>query len=134
MTPDQLDEIELRAAAATREPWHVEYFGDNGYPQRIANDAAILVADTHEGGGHPARTAEFIAAARTDVPRLLLEIRRLRVQLAAEREKGIAEGRQQAAADIRAVDVQRVARLEGDTVRVGLTVAARAAGGEGGTA
>jgi len=39
----------------------------------------------------------------------------------------IAEGRRQAAAAIRCVDVRRIADLDGDTVRVGLTVAARIA-------
>lgn len=42
-----------------------------------------------------------------------------------------AASRAQVAAEIRAVDVQRIADLEGDTARVGLTVAARIA--EGGT-
>lgn len=33
MTEQEIEEIEMRALAATREPWHVEYFGDGGYPQ-----------------------------------------------------------------------------------------------------
>jgi hypothetical protein len=41
----------------------------------------------------------------------------------------IAQGRRQAAEAIRRLDVQRIADLEGDTVRVGLTVAARIAEG-----
>jgi hypothetical protein len=47
--------------------------------------------------------------------------------LAAAAPHLIAEGRRQAAADIRAVDTQRIANLDGDTVRIGLTVAARIA-------
>lgn len=81
MSDLDLEAISERADAAVRGPWHVEYFGDSGYPQRIANDAAVLVADTHEGGGYPARTAEFIAAARSDVPALIAEVERLRAQL-----------------------------------------------------
>lgn len=77
MTDDELDAIELRALAAAREPWHVEYLGGHGYPQRITNNAAVLVATTYEGT-RPAGNAEFIAHARTDVPRLLAEVRRLR--------------------------------------------------------
>lgn len=81
MSDLDLTAIGERADAAVRGPWHVEYFGDSGYPQRIANDAAVIVADTHEGG-HPARTAEFIAAARSDVPTLIAEVERLRVNVA----------------------------------------------------
>jgi hypothetical protein len=47
--------------------------------------------------------------------------------LAAATPYLIAEGRRLAAADIRHVDVQMVADLDGDTARVGLTVAARIA-------
>lgn len=75
-----LDAIAERAEQAISGPWHVEYFGDNGYPQRIANDAAIIAADTHEGS-YPAHTAEFIAHAREDVPALVAEVRRLRTLL-----------------------------------------------------
>jgi hypothetical protein len=42
----------------------------------------------------------------------------------------IAEGRRQAAEAIRAVNVQMVADLEGDSAHVGLTVAARIAAGD----
>jgi hypothetical protein len=50
LTPERRAEIRDRVDATPRGPWHTEYFGDAGYPQRIANDAAILIADTHEGG------------------------------------------------------------------------------------
>lgn len=73
-----LNAVSERADRATKGPWHVEYFGDRGYPQRIGNDAAIIVADTHWGGGGLAPDAEFIAHAREDVPALVAEIRRLR--------------------------------------------------------
>lgn len=77
----QIEEIEMRALRATREPWKVEYLGDNGYPQRITDNRATIVAEVHEGTGDPAPNAEFIAAARTDVLVLIAEVRRLRKEL-----------------------------------------------------
>jgi hypothetical protein len=77
-----LDAIEARVEATPKGPWHVEYFGDHDYPQRIGNDAAILVAETYEGGEGIRPTPEFIAAARTDVPNLIAEVKRLRAALA----------------------------------------------------
>jgi hypothetical protein len=71
LTPERRAEIRDRVDATPRGPWHTEYFGDAGYPQRIANDAAILIADTHEGGTGLRPIPEFIAHARTDVPDLL---------------------------------------------------------------
>lgn len=80
-----LDAIRERADAATKGPWHVEYCGERGYPQRVCNDAAVTVADTHWGGGGLAPDAEFIAHAREDVPALLAEIQQLRAELEAVR-------------------------------------------------
>jgi hypothetical protein len=77
LTPERLAGIRDRVDATPRGPWHTEYFGDAGYPQRIANDAAILIADTHEGGTGLRPIPEFIAHARTDVPDLLAEVDRL---------------------------------------------------------
>lgn len=42
--------LRQRATAAPKGPWAVEYFGDRGYPQRITNAQATLIATTHEGG------------------------------------------------------------------------------------
>lgn len=84
MTPERRAEIRARVDATPRGPWHVEYFGDAGYPQRIANDAAIIVADTHEGGPEGLRPIpEFIAHSRVDVPDLLADVDRLTARLAA---------------------------------------------------
>ena len=78
-----LDAIEARANAATSGPWEVE--------------AAAVVCDRYEDerpgvcGPHDvdwpllAEDAEFIAHARTDVPALVAEVRRLRAALAAPR-------------------------------------------------
>ena len=77
MTPEELDAIEQRANAATPGPWElVDWFSavepgrtDLGSPiGEVGCDLAI--AD-----------AEFVAAARTDIPALIAEIRRLRREL-----------------------------------------------------
>lgn len=78
-----LEAIRARVTAATRGPWHAEYFGKRGYPQRIGTDDATVVAETFDGGGGPAANAEFIAHARQDIPALLAEVQRLRDALAA---------------------------------------------------
>jgi hypothetical protein len=51
-----------RAEAAAKGPWRVQYFGDAGYPQRVSNDAAELVAQTFEGGTGLRPTPEYIAS------------------------------------------------------------------------
>lgn len=81
--PD-LTPIEAHADAATPGPWHVEP-GLTGYPQRICNDAGIIVGETYTGPEHPPVDADFIAGARTYVPTLLAEVTRLRAELAAVR-------------------------------------------------
>jgi hypothetical protein len=82
MTPEQIAEIKARVEATPRGPWHVEYFGDEGYPQRVSNQQAILIASTHEGGPAGLRPIpEFLAHARQDIPALLAEVERLRAEL-----------------------------------------------------
>ncbi|NEA21593.1 hypothetical protein [Actinomadura bangladeshensis] len=80
--PVDLDAVAQLLTGLPRGPWHVEYFGDEGYPQRVCNDAAIVVADTHQGGTGLRPTPEFIAAARTLVPRMADEIAALRAEVA----------------------------------------------------
>lgn len=88
LTPAELAEIEARAEAATEGPWetrgldvyqpagrHIAYTGpqrEQDYPEscRRVDDA----------------NAAFIAAARTDVPRLAREVARLRAENDAMRE------------------------------------------------
>lgn len=55
--------VKLRehAEAAPSGPWNVQYFGDRGYPQRVSNEAAVLVANTYDGPPSPAGSAEYIA-------------------------------------------------------------------------
>lgn len=68
-----LDEIEARCLAATDGPWRAEF-------DTVMTDAAL-------GGTRDVATcwsdadAEFIARARTDLPLLLAEVRRLRAQV-----------------------------------------------------
>ena len=57
------------------------------------------------------------------------ELTRDHAALAARLERAEADMRVKIAAEIRAIDVQRIADLDGDTARVGLTVAARTAEG-----
>lgn len=86
-----LDAIETRTNAATPGPW--KRF-DNGVdnacdarigsvveaPGRVADGRVRRVASVTDwaGGSQPKKDADFIAAARTDVPTLIAEIRRLR--------------------------------------------------------
>ncbi len=91
MTPDELAAIEARANAATPGPW-TEH-ADGSLPPdprkiryvRAPNGAAIASflrtqgLDPHEA----LMNGVFIAAARTDVPALVAEVRRLRDQLEA---------------------------------------------------
>lgn len=96
LTAEDLATIEAWANAATVAPWScVRYFG---------SDAAFVAAseDYEEGDDviaqHVTRTdAEFIAAARSDVPDLIAEVR----ALTAERDelRAIVEGRKVAPTD-----------------------------------
>ena len=69
MTETPADTIR-RAAALMREraqgaptgPWHWEGLGDDGYPQRISNPGAILIAQTYTNPAKAAPTCDYIAA------------------------------------------------------------------------
>lgn len=76
-TTQQLDEIETRANAATAGPWTCSESGTVTAPLTVDD-----IADVWEPT-HATRNAEFITAARTDVPALLDEVRRLRAELEA---------------------------------------------------
>jgi hypothetical protein len=59
---NRLDEQRALALAAPDGSWSVSYGGHNeDYPQRITNDASVLVAETYWGGERPAPEAEYIA-------------------------------------------------------------------------
>ena len=89
MTPERLDEIEARANAATQGPWEWHPYMGSGAtlakPNRPFHELNIL--KTTDDWPPVAADAEFIAAARTDVPALLAEVRRL--QDAVERVRAL---------------------------------------------
>jgi len=82
MRDEQLDEIEARAKAATDGPWDTQAWGDWFPGQEDENLARSVSRGDDEnilvGGPRAIWDAAFIAAARTDVPELVAEVRRLR--------------------------------------------------------
>lgn len=90
--PLDLDQLEARANAATQGPWHVneDGFGKHGVPTVYATDEELrYIAKCHDLPAHETHAptddranARFIAAARTAVPQLIAEVRRLQAQLA----------------------------------------------------
>jgi hypothetical protein len=81
LTTQQLDEIQVRANAATSGPWTVS-----------EDYADILDFEGHHLAsfwGQP--VGEFIAHAREDVPSLLAEVRRLKDEQTAARPRVLAE-------------------------------------------
>lgn len=84
MTDDELKAIEARAHAATPGPWHegVGKLRDGETREMVISPADdVIVALAYGGFGNPVdRTTQdrkFIASARTDVPALVAEVRRL---------------------------------------------------------
>lgn len=78
MTEEMLAEIEARAAAATPGPWQHRH----GFIETVEEPHHLLGVTMHrsEKGLPPlpgASNAEFMAAARDDVPRLIHEVRTL---------------------------------------------------------
>jgi len=112
LTADDLDEIAARVERATPGPWHwitgdhddYQVFGDgeltaNTYDPTRGSPlldkhihVPLLTVWDNDGnssngaGGH--EDAEFVAAARADVPALLVEVRRLRSLLEHLRTPG----------------------------------------------
>lgn len=103
MTPEELDAIELRAAAATPGPWAEDDGHIFSRPLTYERHAAIMrrmagSPEPHPDGDRDAplgavatcsqdfpnfeADSEFIAAARSDVPALVAEVEALRSQLA----------------------------------------------------
>ncbi|WP_282790859.1 hypothetical protein [Streptomyces sp. CC224B] len=82
LTSEQLDQIEARATAATPGPWCTDsweiYQGAEYQP-----GVSPWIGETCRGTSslrQDCADAVFVAAARTDVPALLAEVRRLRAQ------------------------------------------------------
>jgi hypothetical protein len=95
ISPDRLAEIRDRAQAATPGPWrtHDTYVHDGGYCMTVLSGdgnstepRAWLPTFSNATGSPMARNveadAEFMAAARQDVPELLAEVDRLTAELA----------------------------------------------------
>ena len=93
--PLDLDAIRARAEAATPGPWEAGiqwvysdgqiYADDNRVPDVLGMEFADPDRAEDEAR-RGQRNAEFIAAARTDVPTLLAEVKRLRAERDAARE------------------------------------------------
>lgn len=103
MTPEQLDEIEARANRASQAPWETSEAVDEteygSYTAYGVEPIAPLEWFSDSDMAHVAlepmeeEDAKFIAAARTDVPNLVAEVRRLQGQIAAVRELHRDDGR-----------------------------------------
>jgi hypothetical protein len=91
VTPEELDAIEARAREARPGPWGFELAVDpiaNDHPwvQLIAPGGEVIAGDIpHE---ETERDFAFIAHARTDIPALIAEVRRLREAL-MDAEQGL---------------------------------------------
>lgn len=103
LSEDELAAIEARLAAATMGPWEPAIMGEvyatapdergvhcpNSDIAFIKEDGtwhSLLICRGMDGPTRVAN-AEFIAAARSDVPALVAEVRRLRAELATGRAK-----------------------------------------------
>ncbi|MEV4159250.1 hypothetical protein [Nonomuraea dietziae] len=117
ITDSELQEIDSRAQAATPGPWHVRFLDDDAAANLVA---VSTVPDTGGGERWPEwdnsemvaatlvqfpkpyvaspddrwdENAAFIAHARSDVPRLLAEVRRLRALLESAHHDDADDGR-----------------------------------------
>jgi len=151
MTDEELSAIEERAKAATAGPWRVEEHAldltdagtDHGMPPMFNREVRtswvhgqakdtfpitpVWVSPFYSPNAHvrmSAHDATFIAAARTDVPALVEEVRRLRAEVAqvnrvltGERDAADAllDQRDEALAEVRRLRAE-VERLQGEVV------------------
>lgn len=84
-----LDAIEARANAATPGPWE-PYFTVHGHPHVVRAGQSIwgvIVSISPDDYGRA--DCEFLAAARSDVPALVAEVRRLRAENRNLRSAGV---------------------------------------------
>ena len=82
MTAADLAAIRERAEKATPGPWEVPDFNDGAAVMDASRSVVTWKAsDTHRSGPAQANAA-FIAAARSDIPALLVEVDRLAGELA----------------------------------------------------
>ena len=123
MTEDELKQIEARANAATPGPWmHEKPVNGTTTKDDKRMFSAVWGAGVAElvGGGMLARDAEFIAAACSDVPALVAEVRRLR-DLIERRAEYTAGLKTEAEMLLRERDEaeQQVTQLLADIERIG---------------
>jgi chromosome segregation ATPase len=78
LTPERLSEIEKRCNAATAGPWRYDYVDGESYCVLAKTNTISDLVCTMAGTAKDCDTADFIAHARTDIPDLLSEIKRLR--------------------------------------------------------
>ena len=98
MTDDDLADIERRANNATPGPWRTEQgmvffarmcspeenrYGDYAAPYAIAVEGSFTPVAGYLPADEARATAYFIASARTDIPVLVAEIRRLKERITA---------------------------------------------------
>lgn len=76
MTPEQLDEIEKRASLATAEPWE-----GSGIMGSVTTPDGCMFFDWDAPQSKEEDTIRFVKHARTDVPALVAEVRRLRAAM-----------------------------------------------------
>ena len=101
LTDADLDAIEQRANAATKGPWENDGGGEIGQHFSLPEPWATVVSTdvacmSYCYGGSAAgverdEDAEFIAHARSDVPALVAEVRRLRAAVERVREMHAGE-------------------------------------------
>ena len=88
MTPERIREIEGAANAASEGPWKVDRVPFEG-PHKPREPADVqgpcgLIVTCESGYDNQAANCRFIASARTDVPELVAEVKRLKQILAAK--------------------------------------------------
>lgn len=86
MTPEELDAIEARAKAATAGPWTYEGSGciHTRATEHYDPEDEAYVLEVLRGPDDPSRhtaNGRFVAAARTDVPALVAEVRSRRSEI-----------------------------------------------------
>ena len=81
VTDQELSEIEARANAATEGPWRAEYANITSADVVGPLDADLVQRKYGGRAQYLVADAEFIAAARTDIPALVAEVRALRKQV-----------------------------------------------------
>jgi hypothetical protein len=82
MTEDDLKAIEARAQAATEGPWRAVYDGSSTWSIGPDDDPQGRAACWASDRFGKKADIEFLTAARTDIPALVAEVRRLRALLA----------------------------------------------------